>query len=158
MRWGAFPCTTYQDDACGSISDAYQSDLFFPVHSSLCLFLCKRCNQANGKQDGFVKGLDERCPYVFRVPPPSSGSAQICVHTCNCLSPLIHHLALEGPDHICGDILPNQLQFGREERVTIIFLLAFNMKLMVLLRALPPKNALVLLPLEPRFHFLKITL
>lgn len=104
MRWGAFLCNTSQDDACGSISDAHQSDLFFPVHSFLCLILCKRCNQANGKQDGFVKGLDEQWPYVFRVPPPSSGSAQICVHTCNCLNPLIHHLALEGPDHICGDI------------------------------------------------------
>lgn len=75
MWWGAFPRNTSLDDACddacGSISDAYQSDLFFPVRSFLCLILCKRCNQTNGTQDGFVKGPDEQWLYVFRVSPPS---------------------------------------------------------------------------------------
>lgn len=75
--------------------------------------------------------------YVFRVPPPSIAPTQICVHTCNCLNPLIHYIALEGPNHSCRDGLSNQLQLGREERVIIIVLFALHYKLVALFMLIP---------------------
>lgn len=57
----------------------------------------------------------------------------------------------------CGDILPNQLQFGRG-RELLLYSSWLSLEIGVLLRASPQKNALVLLPLEPRFHFLTLTL
>lgn len=57
----------------------------------------------------------------------------------------------------CGDILPNQLQFSRG-RELLLYSSWLSLEIGVLLRDSPQKNALVLLPLEPRFHFLTLTL
>lgn len=84
-----------------------------------------------------LRGSDKQWPCVFRVPPPCVSSNQICVHTCNCLNPLIHYIALEGPNRFCRDGLPNQLQLGREETVIIISLFALHYKLVALFMLIP---------------------
>lgn len=84
-----------------------------------------------------LRGSDKQWPCVFRVPPPCVSSTQICVHTCNCLNPLIHYIALEGPNRFCRDGLPNQLQLGREETVIIISLFALHYKLVALFMLIP---------------------
>lgn len=99
-----------------------------------------------------LRGPDKQWSCVFRVPPLCISSTQICIHTCNCLNPLIHYIALEGPNRFCRDGLLNQLQLGREERVIIICFFALNSKLVALFRM-----SSFCFPCSPLLHIFKLT-
>lgn len=73
MHWGAFSCNAFLDNACGSISNVFESDLFFMTTIAYTWSYANHAIKQMENKALLLEGLDKQwlCSFKNLLPPHS---------------------------------------------------------------------------------------